>query len=376
MSQVSGEDLLLELVVDNFAFISRSFDRSELTSADRVTNGSTADSLVAVQDSVNDSDSRLDHHLVDHFRIAISLKLALRVNVGKSSHHSCSLYSVLVESHVAIVDVVVAELLANISDFDAIEGLMSLKIADRDDERLNAVVFTKGDAAGKDHGIVGLPCKVSRPELSGLERGSMNDELLSVLIERSSCLKGGDVGSVTKLCLGISADHLPVVALLAEFSNLLRTAKHVDTSGEHNHVIGHWVSTSEAVMPVEEGARLGRVVSDQMTVLIVVHDDSKAIPPLSELFKSRLLVKVKLRLDLGVFLDQLSDEFHFVSLLFIENLAVGFVFVEVAFLTLFDQVWVDDIAFDTSAHLLGVEWLVQKLSRVRGLFAYHYIRFF
>jgi len=69
--------------------------------------------------------------------------------------------------------------------------------------------------------MVGLPSEVTWPELCGLERWSMNHELVRLDVERSCRLKTSNVRSMTKLRLSVAANHLPMVALRDKSTDLL-----------------------------------------------------------------------------------------------------------------------------------------------------------
>jgi len=87
LGQVVGEDVNMKLVVKKFTLLCGSPLVLELPSASSVSDGALSSSLKHIDGAVGDSNSRLDHDLVNHSRIADHLKFPLAINLGESGKH-------------------------------------------------------------------------------------------------------------------------------------------------------------------------------------------------------------------------------------------------------------------------------------------------
>ena len=59
--------------------------------------------------------------------------------------------------------------------------------------------------------MCGLDSEVSRPELGGLDRRSVNHELIRLQVKCGRCFQTSHVGPVAELSLSIASNDLPVV---------------------------------------------------------------------------------------------------------------------------------------------------------------------
>ena len=84
-----------------------------------------------------------------------------------------------------------------------------------------------------------------------------------------------------------------MVALWDNCADLLLAPKLQDALSEHHHVVSHWVGSCKQKVPIEELTGLVRVVNDEVSELLVTHDDSEALPPLLKLIQARLFIVVK-----------------------------------------------------------------------------------
>ena len=87
LGQVVGEDVLMELVVKNFALLSGSLHISELPAANCVSDSALSGSLENVDRTIGDSNPRLNHDLVDHSWVADNLEFALTVDLCEACEH-------------------------------------------------------------------------------------------------------------------------------------------------------------------------------------------------------------------------------------------------------------------------------------------------
>ena len=283
----------MELVVKNFALLSGSLHISELPAANCVSDRTLSGSLENVDGTIGDSYPRLNHNLVDHSWVADHLEFALTIDLCEAGEHCRARNSILIEHQVAIVNRVIAELSANITNGTPWECRMRLHVPNRHNKRLNAVVFTVCDATGVEKGRVSLPSEVSRPELGRLERRRMNHELICIFVKRGRGLETSYIRAMPKLCLSVCAHHLPMVTQRKHVADLLLAAELCDALCEHHHVVRHRVRPCKQEVPIEVLRVLVRVVRDHVAELFVGHDDAEAVPPLLKFFHSGFLIVVQ-----------------------------------------------------------------------------------
>ena len=87
LGQVVGEDVLMELVVKNFALLSGSLHISKLPAANCVSDSALSGSLENVDGTIGDSNPRLYHDLVDHSWVADHLEFALTIDLCEAGEH-------------------------------------------------------------------------------------------------------------------------------------------------------------------------------------------------------------------------------------------------------------------------------------------------
>ena len=74
-------------------------------------------------------------------------------------------HSHIIKHQVAIVDSVVAELLADVAYFDSWQRLMCTDLPDLNHKRLQSIVIAKSDTSSKDNCIISLTAEAAWPEL-------------------------------------------------------------------------------------------------------------------------------------------------------------------------------------------------------------------
>ena len=104
----------------------RAFDRGELATADSIPCGNLCGSVQSHTGTRDDSDSRLHHDLIDDLRVGFHLKVACLSDVHEAGQEGLSRDSELIEFQVAIVNAIVAQLHANITNFDTWQHLMRI----------------------------------------------------------------------------------------------------------------------------------------------------------------------------------------------------------------------------------------------------------
>lgn len=264
----------------------------------------------------------------------------------------------MIELEVAIVDAVVAKLLADVANLDTRKRFEGVKISHWNDERLHTVIRLINYAARKDNCMCSLHAKISRPELSSLDRRSVNHELISIKIERGRRLDTGDIRAVAELSLSVAANDLPVVEQRQIVAHLLLASQVVHRLGEHLHVKCHWVGACEQIQPVEVLALLVRVGQKNLAELGVGHDHLEAIPPLCERLHPFLLVEVGAGFQLRVLSDSLLEKFEFPSHIRAKQSDIGLVQIEVTLCALSQEHRIYDSALDATTKYFRVELLL------------------
>ena len=130
----------VQLIVEKLALLVRAFDRRELATTDTIPCGNLGGSVQSHTGTCDDSDSCLHHDLIDDFRVGFHLEVASLSDVHEAGKEGLSWDSELVKLQVAIVNAIVAQLHANITNFDTWQHLMRIEVPDRHKERLYAVV--------------------------------------------------------------------------------------------------------------------------------------------------------------------------------------------------------------------------------------------
>lgn len=99
----------------------------------------------------------------------------------------------MVEAQVAVVCEVVAELCADISDFDARQWHVVLEAPDLDNERRYTVILVVDDESREDNGMRCMDSKGPGPELCCFNVGCVDHKLILILVERSGSFKTRNV---------------------------------------------------------------------------------------------------------------------------------------------------------------------------------------
>ena len=92
------------------------------------------------------------------------------------------------ELQVAIVNAIVAELGADVTDLNAIERFVIVHVSDRHNKWLNTVIGLECDASGEDDTVSRLNAEITWPEFCGLHVWRMDNKLIRVQVESSGSL--------------------------------------------------------------------------------------------------------------------------------------------------------------------------------------------
>ena len=84
----------------------------------------------------------------------------------------------------------------------------------------------------------------------------MHNELICVEVQCRCRLHASHIRAVAEFCLGVASDYLPMVHQGKVILGLGFRTYSQDHLGEHFHVVGHGVCTSEHEWPVESLAAL------------------------------------------------------------------------------------------------------------------------
>ena len=95
-----------------------------------------------------------------------------------------------------------------------------------------------------------------------------------------------------------------------------------------------------------------------MAELWVGQDHLVAIPPLLELLKASLLVKVFASCNLRMLFDKIDTKLHFLANVCGDEHFLSLYSVESASGALLDQLWVDNLALNATAELFRIEDLL------------------
>lgn len=119
----------------------------------------------------------------------------------------------LVEEQETVVHGVVTKLGANITNVDVLQRLMCLQVSDLNTERCRAVGLSVNDELCHDNCVVGGTSKRSNPPFACCEMWRVDGEGLVFGIPGRGSLETTDVGTMTKLSLGVAADDLVILCL-------------------------------------------------------------------------------------------------------------------------------------------------------------------
>ena len=116
-----------------------------------------------------------------------------------------------VEEKESVVHCVVSKLRANVTNVNILKRLMSLEVSNLYNKWVRSVRFAAHNQLGHDYGIVGGAAERSNPPFACGEMRRVQNERLVFWIPGRCCLEATNIGSVTKLSLGVTTDDLVVV---------------------------------------------------------------------------------------------------------------------------------------------------------------------
>ena len=154
IGNVLAEHFLLKLVVEEFSFHFGAFLVGELAATERVSDCDDCGPKDVEATSKHNIHPRPTHDLVEKSWVRVELEVAFFGDRREARKVRVVGYSHVRELEVAIVDAIVAQLGANVANFDPREWLVSVHVSDLNYERLDAIVILATDTAGKDDGMV------------------------------------------------------------------------------------------------------------------------------------------------------------------------------------------------------------------------------
>ncbi len=170
----------MQLIVKQLTLIVRALDTLKLATTGSISAGDACTSMQDADCTRCNLNSCLNHNLVYNSRVSLHLKISCFCDANEPRKQGFSGDAILVEHQIAIVDGVVAELHANVSDLHTRARLMCLKASDGDDKRLNSIVCFQSYTAGKDDGMCSLNAKISWPEFCSLKGRAVDDEFVCI----------------------------------------------------------------------------------------------------------------------------------------------------------------------------------------------------
>ena len=195
-----------------------------------------------------------------------------------------------------------------------------------------------------------LYSKVTWPELGRFKGRCMDIPLLRLKIEGGCSLQTCHIRTMTKLCLRVASDYLPVIDLGHPVTDLLFVAEHFDALGEHLHMECHGIGTSEVVVPVPIPALFVSVVRYQVSELFILHNNFIAIPPEFHLLRFGHLIVLKGSLELWILSDKLLIQSGLSELFSCVEHIICRICIEVALCALIQNVRIYDSTLYASAH--------------------------
>lgn len=141
--------------------------------------------------------------------------------------------------------------------------------------------------------MIRLNTKGTWPELGSFDCRGVDCKSLSLLTVGCSSLKPSDIRAMSKLCLSIAANHIQIVCQGQVVSLLFISTKAFERISEHRLMKGQRALAWEQIGPSEVLRLFTRIISKALVLFFTSHDETKSLPPDSELFLSGHLVIIK-----------------------------------------------------------------------------------
>ena len=154
----------MQLVVKKLALLVRALDRLELTPASCVPDSALSGVVNDEGTACADSNTRLDHDLVYDLRVGLQLEVSLLVDGNKARQEGLARYAEMSKLEITVVNAVVAELGTDVTNFDSCEWLERLKVTDRHNVWLHAVITLASNAPSENDSVSRLNTEVAWPE--------------------------------------------------------------------------------------------------------------------------------------------------------------------------------------------------------------------
>ena len=161
---------------------------------------------------------------------------------------------------------------------------------------------------------------------------------------------------MTELGLSVAAYDIQMIRLRQVVCFLFLCRERVQAVSEHTVVQCEGRHAREWQTPAEildHGVIVG--VGDQWSQLFVLHDKTVALPPVLDLLLAGQLVVLHTGTQLGVLLRESHQPGYVFLQVFTVDELLELLAVEVTLGSLLQQVWVDNVAFDTATENVWVK---------------------
>lgn len=206
-----------------------------------------------------------------------------------------------------------------------------------------------------------LDTKVTWPEFCSFKSRCVDFKLLRLEVEGGRSLKTCYIRAMTKLCLSVATNYLPVVDLRHPVAYLLFVSEHKDAFGEHLHMECHGIGASKMVVPVPILALFVSVVRDNVSELFILKYDFMALPPELQFLGFSHLIVLKWSLEFWVLCYKLlKNSALSVLILCVEHIECR-ISVKVALCALLQYVWINNSTRNASSHCCWVPIIGRSL---------------
>lgn len=117
----------------------------------------------------------------------------------------------MVETNVAVVHGVVADLSSQFAHLDSHERNVGVQTSDGNQVRLHSIIIAVDDAASKYDSVGCVAPEHASPDFGGALAGRVDNELVRGHVERGCGLKTSDIRAVGHFRLDVAAENLQLV---------------------------------------------------------------------------------------------------------------------------------------------------------------------
>mmetsp|Transcript_93425 Transcript_93425/g.128705 ORF Transcript_93425/g.128705 Transcript_93425/m.128705 type:complete len:331 (-) Transcript_93425:41-1033(-) len=206
----------------------------ELSSADGVPDTDLQSTSKIHGTTAHDLQSDEHHDSVDDSQITNNLKLTIFIKVSKSVKHVISWDTYLIHHHETILLRVISIFSTNVTEFNTWHRFPVVQVSYLDHKWLHTIVLTLRSKSGKHNSMRAEMTHVTRPEFGCLDVRGVQNKLVGFWIPSSCGLKTCDIGTVTKLSLGIAANHVEMFGRFKPSRMLFVTGKLLNRVHKHS----------------------------------------------------------------------------------------------------------------------------------------------